>query len=242
MAKKSPAVSETPVPAERVKRKVGRPAGVKTQAAADGQAATVGRDMLIDVTCDLLRTTQPAEISRALVARQTGVDPSLIRYYFRNRSTLLIAAAQRLTERYAVMVEEATARSDGSPKSLLRERIRALVDLLATYPYFHRLITEDIMPSQDPDARAMFGAVTERGSTSYDAILSMGMEQGVFRNIDRTMLFTAIIGMSEFYVPGRRVIEQAGGRMLPEAEMRDAYSTFICDLILNGIAIDKDAG
>lgn len=200
----------------------------------------MGRDMLIDATCDLLKTTQPSEITRALVARQTGVDPSLIRYYFSNRSTLLVAAAQRVTEHYAEMVEQATARSDGSPQGLLFERIRALVDLLATYPFFHRLITENIMPSQDEDARAMFGAVTERGSVSYETILRAGMEQGVFREVDISLLFTAIIGMAEFYVPGRRVIEEARGRQIPETELRETYTRFIFDLVMKGIGRTPD--
>jgi TetR/AcrR family transcriptional regulator len=217
------------------KRKVGRPPIARSTGRPKRDTATVGRDMLIDVTCELLKTTQPAEISRALVARKTGVDPSLIRYYFSNRSTLLIAAAQRVTEKYAEMVEEATSRSDGSPQGLLFERIRALIDLLATYPYFHRLLTEEIMPSNTVEARAMFGAVTERGSLSYDAILRKGIRQGVFRDVDRSFLFAAIIGMSEFYVPGRRVIEEASGRPIPESELRAAYTKFIFDLIMRGI-------
>lgn len=223
-------------PTPPVKRKVGRPAGSKSKTGEVAQGLAVGRDTLIDVTCDLLKTTQPALITRALVAREVGVDPSLIRYYFRNRSALLAAAAARLTELYGEMIDEARARSDGSPESLLRERVRALIDLLATYPYFHRLLTEEIMPSNQPEAREMFRAVTERGTNSYDAILGAGTEQGVFDPaIDRTMLFTAIMGMAGFYMHGLRVIEEAEGVVLPDSETRAAYTDFVCNLILNGI-------
>lgn len=223
--------------AEPGKRRVGRPPGSRAGEQPRSESAPVGRDTLIDSTCELLRTTQPAEITRALVARETGVDPSLIRYYFSNRSMLLIAAGQRLTERYQQMVEAAVARSDGSPRSLLCERITALVDLIATYPYFHRLFVEEIMPSDIPEARAVFEAVTARGSSSYDAIVRAGVEEGIFREVDHTLLFTAIIGMSEFYTPGTRVMAQASGRVsaLPEPEMRAMYTRFICDIVMNGI-------
>lgn len=218
------------------KRKAGRPVAARSGKGQRGAGLAVGRDMLIEVTCNLLKTTQPATITRALVARETGVDPSLIRYYFRNRSVLLAAAASRMAERYGQMIEQANVRSDGSPVSLLRERIRALIDLLATYPYFHRLLTEEIMPSSEPEAVEMFRQMTERGTLSYDAILSAGIEQGVFdANINRTMLFTAIIGMSEFYMPGLRVMAEAEGNIGPEAETRAAYTEFVCNLILNGI-------
>jgi TetR/AcrR family transcriptional regulator len=225
-----------PAPKPETKRKVGRPAGSRASKGQKSTDMTVGREMLIDVTCNLLKTTQPATITRALVARETGVDPSLIRYYFRNRSALLAAAARRITERYGEMMRAAEARSDGSPVSLLRERIGTLIDLLAAYPFFHRLLTEEIMPSQEPEAREMFSAVTERGTMSYDAILAAGIEQGVFDPaIDRTMLFTAVIGMSEFYMPGLRVMEEAEGRTRPETETRADYKDFVCNLILNGI-------
>jgi TetR/AcrR family transcriptional regulator len=191
--------------------------------------------MLIDVTCELLKTTQPAEITRALVARECGVDPSLIRYYFSNRSKLLLAAAQRLTERYGELLERAAARSDGTPVSLLCERIRALVDLIADYPYFHRLYTEEIMGSDDPDSRAIFRTVTQRGSNAYKSILKEGVRQGVLRDVDPTMLFTAIIGMSEFYGTGRPIITYSRRASEPELRTREAYVQFVCDMILNGI-------
>jgi hypothetical protein len=61
------------------------------------------------------------------------------------------------------------------------------------------------------------------------------MDQGVFREVDIPLLFTAIIGMAEFYVPGRRVIEEARGRQIPEAELRETYTHFIFDLVMKGI-------
>ncbi len=218
------------------RRKVGRPAGARGTGRPKGENATVGRDALIDKACELLKTTQPAEITRAMVARETGVDPSLIRYYFSNRSALLAAAAKRITERYAVMLDEARARSDGSPESSLRERIRALVELMAEYPFFHRLFVEEIMGSDSEDARAVFEAVTARGATGYRAIVGAGVDSGAFREVDTTMLFAAIIGMAEFFKPGTKVIEEARGEAVPEAELRENYTHFICDLVLNGIA------
>jgi AcrR family transcriptional regulator len=219
-----------------VKRRVGRPAGSGAKNGQQSGGLTVGRDMLVNVACNLLKTTQPANITRALLARETGVDPSLIRYYFRNRAALLAAAAMQITEYYAEMLEKASQRSDGSAVSRLRERVRTLINLLAEYPYFDRLITEEIMPSEEPEAREMFRAVTERGTLSYDAILSQGIEQGICDpGIDRTMLFTAVIGMADFYSRGLNVIREANGAGRPEKEIREQYTEFVCDMILNGI-------
>jgi AcrR family transcriptional regulator len=49
----------------------------------------------------MLTRLPPNNITRAEIARHMNVDRSLIRYYLRDRSTLLIAAAERLLRRAA---------------------------------------------------------------------------------------------------------------------------------------------
>jgi len=49
---------------------------------------------------------QIKRVGRAAVAREAGVDPSLIRYYFKNRSLLLLAAFKKLTDEYSGFLRE----------------------------------------------------------------------------------------------------------------------------------------
>jgi hypothetical protein len=60
-------------------------------------------------SCELLTQLPPNPITRAEVARNMSVDPSLIRYYFRDRSMLLLAAVARFMHGGA-----RTIRRDGS--------------------------------------------------------------------------------------------------------------------------------
>jgi AcrR family transcriptional regulator len=115
MVEKKQSVPDETVPAKAPARSRGRPR--VGDAAMD---TSVGREALIDATIDLLKDMPPSAITPVLVARPE-VHPSLIRYYFRNRATLLVAVAEKLVERFAAQFEQ-SALSEGSPESRLCAR------------------------------------------------------------------------------------------------------------------------
>src|SRR6476620_7621008 len=93
-------------PARRTKRKQGRP---------QKDTPAVGRETLIAATRKLMKVMPPAQITRLDIARAAGVDPALIRYYFGDKSKLIVAAVldagAELQERHApAYVQESTVR------------------------------------------------------------------------------------------------------------------------------------
>ena len=209
------------------RRAIGRPA-----AGSQG----VGRDALIDKTCDLLTQLPPNLVTRAEVARHTNVDPSLIRYYFHDRSSLLIAAAEKLSGKFGVMVEQETAKADGTPEGILKARVAAILKFESTYPFFHRLLLEEVMTSKTPAAKKLLNDLTTRGVEAYAKIVNGGTRDGSLRKVDTAFLFLAVIGMCEFFVAGMPMLKVAlGGKVDPEATGA-RYEKFVSELLLNGLA------
>ncbi|MFT4046775.1 MAG: TetR family transcriptional regulator C-terminal domain-containing protein [Solimonas sp.] len=216
------------------KRSVGRP--------ARGDQG-VGQDALIEKTCELLRTMPPEQVSRAEVARYMGVDPSLIRYYFRDRSSLLLAAAQKLTRQFAITLEESLKRSgETTPEQQLQARVGAFLDMQVTYPFFHRLIIEEVVTSDAPAAKELLESLTQRGIGAYETILKRGVKEGSMRKINASMLFLSIIGMCEFFVAGLPILEAAKGAPINAAAAARQYRNFICDLVINGVRAQLAGG
>jgi len=209
------------------RRRIGRPAG--------GHEG-VGRDALLEKTCELLREVPPDKVTRAEVARYTNVDPSLIRYYFKDRASLLVAAAEKLTSEFARNLDKAVKHSDNSPRSLLRARVGALFDLIVSHPYFHRLLIEEIVPSSTSAAKNMMKEMTERSVAGYEAILTAGVRDGSLRRVNSAQLLLAVIGMCEFFIAGLPILKLATGAKLSEKSAAGEYRDFICDLVLNGLA------
>jgi AcrR family transcriptional regulator len=219
--------------------KESRARGRPRNSSAGGVGNAVGKDALIDATIELLRTTPPSAINPITVARATGVHSSLIRYYFKNRARLLVAAAERMMARLRTRVEQSATNSDGSPRSQLFARIAAIIELNDSYPNFHQLMVNEMGESADPAARALISQATFNGTTAYGRILSAGVADGSFRDLDPAMLYTVIVGMAEFLPAARHQLEIARGHPIDKDELRATYTNFVCDLILHGIGAPK---
>lgn len=213
--------------AREKRRRIGRPAG---------EHEGVGREALLEKTCELLQGLPPDKVTRAEVARYTGVDPSLIRYYFNDRASLLVAAAEKLMSEFAANLDIAVRESDNSPRSLLRARVGALFDLIVTHPHFHRLLVEEIAPSNASAAKQMMQEMTQRSVGGYEAILTAGAKDGSLRRVNAAQLLLAVIGMCEFFISGMPILKLATGGKLAEKEAARSYRDFVCDLLLNGLA------
>jgi TetR/AcrR family transcriptional regulator len=222
----SSAAKRQPVTGRRKTRPIGRPAG--TQQA-------VGRDALIDKTCELLQKLPPDRITRAEVARSTNVDPSLIRYYFQDRASLMVAAAERLSQEFAKNFAKRVKQSDRSPESRLRARVAAQFDLNISHPFYHRLLLEEILNSEAPQARKLMDDLTRSAAMAYESILTELAGSGRLRQTHPLYLFMAVAGMCEFFVGGLPVLKIAKGRKLDEKAAGREYRDFVCDLLLHGL-------
>lgn len=224
-SRRSP-VKRPSVPSGANRRRIGRPAQGK---------ATVGRDALIAKTCELLGRMPPSKVTRAEVARAMKVDPSLIRYYFRDRSTLLLAAVERLSEDFVRTVERNTDQSDSTPAGQLCARASSQLLHELHYPFFRQLMVDEIGQMRTPAARKVLQQLTNRGLTAYSQILNEGARAGQLRAVDPMFLFISIIGISQFFVgsaPIRQLVQQRAGS---GAELAEQFRQFMCDLLLNGL-------
>jgi AcrR family transcriptional regulator len=210
----------------RARRGIGRPAA---------GPQVVGREALIDRTCELLTQLPPNRITRAEVARHMGVDPSLIRYYFRDRSMLLLAAVEKLTAEFSRIREREMQHEDPGPEGRLRARVSALLKFEITYPFFHRLLIDEFVNLDSPGAARFMQELTTTALAGYGSILEAGAKEGVLRRADSAFLFLAVIGMCEFFVNGMPILRIALGKSFDERALSERYREFICDLLLNGL-------
>ncbi|MEQ5807821.1 TetR family transcriptional regulator [Alteromonas sp. NFXS44] len=210
------------------RRGKGRPVGGQLE---------IGRDILIETTCKLLSELPPKNVTRVKVAEEVGVDPSLIRYYFKNRSALLLAAFERLTSEYNSMLKKEKSNFDSSPEGQLRSRVSALFRLISTYPHYHRLIIEEIAPMDTPESRKALQELTGNRLVTYGKIIQDGVEANEFRQVDTGLLFIAIIGMANFFTSGEEVVKIALNKDSLDEEAASDYQSFICDMLLNGLKV-----
>jgi len=228
---------------EPTKRKRGRPRadaqGTSTSTRARGRPRpdtdAVGPEALIEMTLGLLTEQAPSEITRASLARRANVDPGLIRYYFKNRDSLMRTAAETLTKelqrRAAVGAKQREALS---PSVQVTARVQALLSFKLDNPFYHRLMMEEMARSEDDQSRALFHEIAAGAIERYRSYMAAGAETGELRQVDPAFLYMAIIGLCDFFVIASPVL--AGQFQQKTAKQaQEAYSVFICDLLLNGL-------
>lgn len=207
------------------RRSIGRP-----PASSPG----VGRQALIEKTCELLRSMPPDKVTRAAVARHAKVDPSLIRYYFKERSALLVAAAEQITGQFSSAIAKGVAESQ-TPADLLRLRVETMLSTNLANPFFHRLMVDEIVPAKSAAAKQLLHKVNSRALEGYKSILAAGAKDGSLRQVEPAFLFLAVIGMCEFFLNGIPILKNLIGEDLDEAATTARYREFVFDLLLNGL-------
>jgi AcrR family transcriptional regulator len=214
---------------KRVRRSKGRP---------KREDHKVGAETLILKTCDLLRTTPPHKITIAAVARHAGVNPALIRYYFGDRSSLMIAVARHLLNETAAMREALT--TPESAERAIRRMVRSLIDLHREYPAFRELFFNDIMNMPSAAARRLFSETIDDGVDRARVMLTLLRDEkpaprAKASDIEPALLHLALIGMGELYVSAFKMIETGAGSKLDRDRVDEQFVDFVTTMILHGL-------
>lgn len=199
----------------------------------------VGREVLISATRELMKSMPPGQITRLDIARAAGVDPALIRYYFGDKSALLVAAVlqagSELRERQARGYAEGT-----SARDKIRRRIFILLETLYQDPSLHHLIIERIIHSKSKPARRLRDDLVYRTCDELAAVIEEGVAAGEFRRVDHRHLFLATVGACSFPMAERPLFAELMGGRTSEADLH-AYAEFVSDMILDGLVLRKQA-
>jgi AcrR family transcriptional regulator len=209
------------------RRKPGRPL-------AQG-SKRVGSDTIVLEVCELLRDFAPRDVTLLRVAQHAGVDRSLIRYYFKNRSTLLLAAARHLFTALRSELDLARDSAPPEPEARIRANAVALLRFQLEHPYFHRLMIDEIFVSDEPEAKAFFESLTSAALAALRATTHAAAREGEMRVVDGAFLYIAMIGMCEFFVTGAPILKVAFGKDYDGEAVAREYEKFIRDYVVDGL-------
>lgn len=222
------------------KRRAARTSRQRPRGRPRDSGASVGADAIVMEVCELLREVAPREVTLLRVAQHAGVDRSLIRYYFKNRSSLLLAAARHL---FAQLQNELTVLEGiprEAPEEKIRQSARALLRFQIRHPYFHRLMVDEVVNSDHPEALAFFKSFTSAGVSNHREIADSIATRPGMRAVDGAFLYLALIGMCEFFVTGAPILKVAFGRDYDVAAVNRQYEKFLGEYVVDGLRRLRD--
>jgi TetR/AcrR family transcriptional regulator len=203
------------------RRKRGRPQG--------GQER-VGSEVIIAAARKLLATLPPHKATNLLIARQAGVDPALVRYYFSSRQALILAVIENMIEEWV-----ATHPSpDAGPAEQLAQHVAGMVDFARSARSMQRLMIDECAEAKSPEIRKRIREMNAEAVQVYAKLFDLD-EPRHLEPVDPLFVFVAIIGMSELFVAAQAMIVPLLSHPTSANELAERYKRFIVKMVLDGL-------
>ena len=230
------------------KQKTAKPASIRARAATAKAAAAPGRraqgrppqadaesskSRLIAATRALLHVSKPARITRFEIAREAGVDPALVRYYFGNKSALF-------NEVIRAVSAELAARRDALPRSgpvidRLRAYLQVWLGVFVDNPHFHELVVEQVFYGDEDSRLRRLKKFVERAYPELERLVAEGVASGELRDAEPRFVYLAIVALTEFFATASPLVEALFGKRGAAGKLRADYGDFAAGLLIDGL-------
>lgn len=206
----------------RRRRKRGRP---------HASQVGVGSEGIIAAARKLLEIHLPHRVTMLMIARKAGVDPALVRYYFKSREELFFAVAENIVTTF---VATHPPPPDATPAQKLEAQIRGMVDFTRSVRSMQRLMIDECAEAESPVIRARVQELNARAVKAYGQFFDQSEAQPLVA-ADPLLAYVAIIGMADFFVSAQSMIVPLLPQKLSADELAERYKSFIVELALNGL-------
>jgi AcrR family transcriptional regulator len=191
-------------------------------------------EQLLDATASLLSEGSDLDVSFSDIAKRSGLNSALIKYYFGNKEGLFL----RLLERDAKVEMDALNQlmaMDLPATQKLRIHIPGILNAFYKSPYLNRLIHHMIEYVDSPSNKRVVELYVKPMMEAYRTIIAQGVEEGSFRPVDPAMFYYSLVGACDYLFSGANIIHLIFDEPKLNEQLKQRYSTYIADLMLMGL-------
>jgi AcrR family transcriptional regulator len=218
---KTPKAPKAPKAAKKPRRSRGRPRAAQ---------ALAGRETIVAAARKLLDEVPPHQATISSIARKAGVDPALVRYYFKSRDTLLLAVIEDILNSWHADHPVPAA----SPAARLATQVGNMLDFALRERSMQRLMIDECAGSRSAEVRRR---VREINAAFVDNLgLLLHPEKSSSRDsTDPLFLYVSIIGLCEFFAASQAMILPLAPDGISPEELAARYRKFIAQLVVDGL-------
>jgi len=189
----------------------------------------VQRADIIQAAAQIFRRKGYHAASMQDIANAVGLQKASLYHHFTSKQDILLEILDQALD-LLIHDMQAIVDSDASPESKLRQamasyidRVTHQADLAAVLQLEHR--------SLEPRKRARHIARRDRYDALWRTLIRQGVEAGVFRRLDETIVTFALLGIQNWMITWYR----PEGRLKPEE-----IASLFADLMLNGLLVARN--
>lgn len=210
---------------------------ISTAADLDGKPQPSSRDALIDAASLLMRNRDTLAVPISDIAAEAGVNSALVKYYFGNKSGLMLALLERDLSIAITQLGE-LVEMDMRPTQKMRYHLSGLIRLYFRFPYLQRLLIATMRDESEEVARTIAQTYLKPIADAYARMLSEGEASGEFKKVDARFFYFTAIGACDQIFSARFVLKYVHGVERIDDDMRRAYVDQTIALIMDGLTAD----
>ena len=169
-------------------RRPGRPRG--------GKRLTASREQLLDLALDLFSRQGIARTSLNAIAKEAGVTPAMLHYYFNSREQLLDAMIEERFLPLRNRIGAIFAENPDSPVTALTQMVEVLADLAQQHHWFAPLWMQEVigeMPVLRTHLHARFGG--DKYQATLATVKRWQQEGKLNPELAPELLFTTLLSL-----------------------------------------------
>ena len=191
---------------------------------------TAGRAGIVAAARRLLEDLPPHRVTVVMIAREAGVDPAMVRYYFASREELFLAVTENIVLTWVAGHPPPVA----PPAERLSSYIAGMVDFARTTRSMQRLMIDECAEAKAPEVRRRVRELNEMAVRGYAQLFDSN-QPAPLESVDPLLAYIAIIGMSEFFVAAQPMIAPLLPRKTSPDELAERYKKFLIKMVLDGL-------
>jgi TetR/AcrR family transcriptional regulator len=189
----------------------------------------VGKERLLAAAEKLLRELPPARVTITRIAQEASADPALVRYYFGNRTALLLAVADRITHN-----AQHAAKLSAKPDVALADHIRLTLKFTRSAPFMHRLMIEELADAGDDDSRARVRAMNLDLVAFYRRVLKADAGE-TMQIVNPLFLHLLVLGTSDFFATAEPMIRELVPNNTNMDKLAAGFEEFLVKIVMDGL-------
>jgi TetR/AcrR family transcriptional regulator len=201
---------------------------------ADINDSVNAREQLLHAASQIMRDGDTIDLSLSELSLRAGLNSALVKYYFGNKSGLMLALLDRDMGNIVTGLSALIAK-DMPPEEKLRRHISAVIDTYYAFPYLNRLLMRMVRDSDPKEAARIADLYLKPISKVYDQLINEGIKAGKFRKIDPQLFYFTVTGAADRFFSARLVMRHCFDRDDFSENMRDRYREHTIDLIMAGL-------
>ena len=190
--------------------------------------AGVGREAILTATRKLLQELPPARVTISSIAREAGIDPALVRYYFGDRSNLLLEVVDAML---------GTARFEGNDPDDAMASLHYHVGQIRRFTHsarhMQRLMIDELAEAKSAEVRSRHREMNVQAIGFYEKLMAGGDRE--LRAVDPMFLYLMLIGIFDFFVSAEPMIRNVVPEGTDMQALEQRFEDFVVDLVINGL-------